>query len=169
MKRTKMNNKGFTLVELIVVLVILAILAAILVPTLMGYIDKARSEKDFGTAQAIRVATQSIVAEMYGKGEEINATNVKNHAKDIFGLIGAAKGEDGSYTLDGQKLTLENVEFEKIDENDKKNNNYQIKTIIVSIDSKYYRYSSAEVAADTTNNIPKQEKNTWVALEKLPK
>ena len=30
----KKNNKGFTLVELIVVLVILAILAAILVPTL---------------------------------------------------------------------------------------------------------------------------------------
>ena len=37
MKKRKMNNKGFTLVELIVVLVILAILAAILVPTLMGY------------------------------------------------------------------------------------------------------------------------------------
>ena len=36
------NNKGFTLVELIVVLVILAILAAILVPALLGYIDKAR-------------------------------------------------------------------------------------------------------------------------------
>ena len=31
----KKNNKGFTLVELIVVLVILAILAAILVPALL--------------------------------------------------------------------------------------------------------------------------------------
>ena len=38
------NNKkrGFTLVELIVVLVILAVLAALLIPSLTGYIDKAR-------------------------------------------------------------------------------------------------------------------------------
>ena len=43
MKKT--NNKGFTLVELIVVLVILAILAAILVPALLGYIDKAREKQ----------------------------------------------------------------------------------------------------------------------------
>lgn len=33
------KKRGFTLVELIVVLVILAILAALLVPALTGYID----------------------------------------------------------------------------------------------------------------------------------
>lgn len=41
----KHKNKGFTLVELIVVLVILAILAALLIPTLTGYIDKAKEKK----------------------------------------------------------------------------------------------------------------------------
>ena len=35
------NKKGMTLVEVIVVLVILAILAAVLVPTMIGWIDKA--------------------------------------------------------------------------------------------------------------------------------
>ena len=39
------DKKGFTLVELIVVLVILAILAALLIPTLTGYIDKANQRK----------------------------------------------------------------------------------------------------------------------------
>lgn len=34
------NKKGFTLVELIVVLVILAILAALLIPALTGYIGQ---------------------------------------------------------------------------------------------------------------------------------
>ena len=157
----KMNNKGFTLVELIVVLVILAILAAILVPTLMGYIDKARSEKDFGTAQAIRVATQSIVAEMYGKGEDITADNVKGHTKDIMGLIGAASttvNGNAAYTLDGQTLELTSVAFE-----DATNGNYQIQSIVVKIDGKSYRYSSVEVAATSTD--AKQQKNTWVALQ----
>ena len=36
------EKKGFTLVELIVVLVILAILAALLIPALTKYIDKAK-------------------------------------------------------------------------------------------------------------------------------
>lgn len=35
------DKKGFTLVEVIVVLVILAILAAILIPSMVGWIDKA--------------------------------------------------------------------------------------------------------------------------------
>ena len=132
----------------------------------MGYIDKARSEKDFGTAQAIRVATQSMIAEMYGKGEDITEQNITGHTKEIMALIGAASTTSGNtttYTLDGQKLTLENVTLE-----DATNKNYQIKTIIVSIDGKYYRYSSEVIAADTGNNIPKQEKNTWVAIPKLP-
>ena len=42
--RALKEKKGFTLVELIVVLVILAILAALLIPALTGYIDKARKE-----------------------------------------------------------------------------------------------------------------------------
>jgi prepilin-type N-terminal cleavage/methylation domain-containing protein len=36
------NNKGFTLIELAVVLAIIAILAAVLTPIVMGYLDQAR-------------------------------------------------------------------------------------------------------------------------------
>ena len=42
-KRKAFNNKkGFTLVEMIVVIVILGILLAIMVPQLIKYVDKAR-------------------------------------------------------------------------------------------------------------------------------
>jgi len=38
-----MNKKGFTLVELVVVIAIIGVLAAILVPTMMSYIRKAQT------------------------------------------------------------------------------------------------------------------------------
>ena len=69
----KNNNKGFTLVELIVVLVILAILAAILVPALLGYIDKAREKQITTNAEAAFVAAQAILSEEYGLNHSTTA------------------------------------------------------------------------------------------------
>lgn len=67
----KNKKKGFTLVELIVVLAILAILAAMLVPALIGYIDKANEKKVIATARQYYVAAQTVVSEAYANGDEI--------------------------------------------------------------------------------------------------
>lgn len=62
----KHKNKGFTLVELIVVLVILAILAALLVPALTGYIDKAKEKKVIAETRMVVMAVQTVASETYG-------------------------------------------------------------------------------------------------------
>jgi prepilin-type N-terminal cleavage/methylation domain-containing protein len=49
----KLNKKGFTLIELIVVIAILAILAAILIPAVTGYITKATQAKDSANCRAL--------------------------------------------------------------------------------------------------------------------
>ena len=111
----KKNNKGFTLVELIVVLVILAILAAILVPTLLGYIDRARSEKDFSTAQTVRVAAQAAIDQAYGEGKFANGSDpatgktlsIDGSAANTVAMTGDIASTDTSkyatmtYTLSG--------------------------------------------------------------------
>lgn len=66
--RALKEKKGFTLVELIVVLVILAILAALLVPALTGYIDKARKESIVAETRQVVMAAQTTVSEKYGQG-----------------------------------------------------------------------------------------------------
>lgn len=62
-KFMKNNKKGFTLVELIVVLVILAILAALLIPALTGYIDKAKEKSVIAETRQFVMAAQTIVDE----------------------------------------------------------------------------------------------------------
>ena len=47
------TNKGFTLIELAVVLAIIAILAAVLTPIVTGYIDQARQTRGQGDVRAI--------------------------------------------------------------------------------------------------------------------
>lgn len=80
-----MKKKGFTLVELIVVLVILAILAALLIPALTGYIDKANEEKLQATTRQLVVAAQTVVSEAYAesadfKASRLNAVNSTSNA-----------------------------------------------------------------------------------------
>ena len=82
-----MKKKGFTLVELIVVLVILAILAALLIPALTGYIDKANEEKLQATTRQVVVAAQSVVSEAYAqsaKFEEGRLTAVNSTSNATF-------------------------------------------------------------------------------------
>lgn len=68
LKKLRNNKKkGFTLVELIVVLVILAILAALLIPALTGYIDKARRKSVVAETRQVVMAAQSLIDEQYAR------------------------------------------------------------------------------------------------------
>ena len=55
----KMNNKGFSLVELIIVIAIMAILAGAIAPALIRYIDKSRKSNDVSSGKTIKTAVET--------------------------------------------------------------------------------------------------------------
>ncbi len=59
----KLNNKGFTLVEIVIVIVIIAILAAMLVPALTQWIDKSKKKTFLSSADTIRTSVSALCAE----------------------------------------------------------------------------------------------------------
>ena len=53
------NNKGFTLIELIMVTIILGILAAVAAPRMLGTIQSAEEAAEVGVITALRAAVES--------------------------------------------------------------------------------------------------------------
>lgn len=63
MNKKEMNNKGFSLVELIIVIAIMAILVGVLAPQFIKYVESSRQSTDIQNASEIRAAVEAFVAE----------------------------------------------------------------------------------------------------------
>ena len=92
--RNRLNdNKGFSLVELIVVIAIMVILIAILVPNITGYINKSRDVSKSATAKSIYDAAYAYQTELIGQ-------NKIGDSKTVGTIEGALKDDDSIYKID---------------------------------------------------------------------
>ena len=58
MKKMRKNNKGFTLVELIIVVAIIAVLSAVAAPQYIKYVERSRQGVDASTLEEVRHAVE---------------------------------------------------------------------------------------------------------------
>lgn len=58
-----MNNKGFSLVELIIVIAIMAILIVVLAPQYLKYVERSRNSTDMQNARTLMTAVETYAAD----------------------------------------------------------------------------------------------------------
>lgn len=97
-------NKGFTFVELIVVLVIISIIAAVFVPTLSGYIDKQKQKVAISECKDVVDAAQMILAGMVADDKQLG--NFYNDKKDKVMSLANSSGELTGMIVEDEKLSI---------------------------------------------------------------
>lgn len=124
MKKENMNNKGFSLVELIIVIAIMAILIVVLAPQYLKYVEKSRVASDQTTIVEYINAMQVIAADpditltgtyTLTSGANSNAIAVSSDLESVLvsqGMLDATAAKGGklqstAYTKAEMNIALE--------------------------------------------------------------
>ena len=100
LKRLLRSRRGFTLVELVVVLVIAGITASFAVPALTGYIDNAKEKQAVSEAQACVETVTRIAAQKYALVQNASITGKSDGADALKSWAGDLKNEAPTVTGD---------------------------------------------------------------------
>lgn len=113
----KLNNKGFSLVELIVVIAIMAILVGVLAPSVLGQINKAKLSKDKQAVDAVATAVAIAWADPDATSKPAVSTGTVTNISTDVGIGITYSGSAVPYTATGstfQDLCKATVGFDTI-------------------------------------------------------
>lgn len=97
----KKDNRGFSLVELIVVIAIMVVLVAVLAPVFTRYVERSRRATDIQNANSIAdsVLTEAASGELTSSSGIANTTNLKSIKSDLV-TRGNAVAKDSTFSYE---------------------------------------------------------------------
>lgn len=146
MKKEKMNDKGFSLVELIIVIAIMAVLVVVLAPQYLKYVERSRNSTDISNATAIVTALQ-----VYAADPDVETANAFK-VGDTFDVSVVASGStpDSSVTAGAATEALKEAKITITDVHCKSKTNwtaYNIHGEVVTGGSIEFTYTSTHSGA----------------------
>lgn len=120
-KKKFAQKKAFTLIELIVVIAIIGVLSAILIPTMSGFVDNARTSAGNANARTIYTVAASEYAFLSSQGSTPAPGSYAKGGDDPFevAIDGAVGTIDGTYTVTVTGTAVTEVTFTSTDEKTK--------------------------------------------------
>jgi len=105
------KTKGFTLIELVVVISIILVFAGFLIPKFTGYLDKAKEAKAINTAKQLHTAAMASYGETDGKFTEagISELSAALTSAEVTTVVAGVDGKsaDINFISDGNDYKLE--------------------------------------------------------------
>ena len=118
--KNRKNNKGFSLVELIVVVAIMAVLVGVLAPAYLSYVEKSRKQKDASAVEEVRHAVEIALAEeaIYDEVEDGDIVEVGDGVAIVHksgspaAAVTNSKLEDAVTSVVGDTITFESKAYD---------------------------------------------------------
>jgi type IV pilus assembly protein PilA len=128
LKEKKLNNSGFSLVELIIVIAIMAVLIGVLAPQYLKYVEKSRKSADLDNYQAVITAVQVYYSD---PANALPAAGDYNFVIDADGKV--TTGASGTASEITKACSDAGVDVTKIT---MKSNAYKDKTVVFTVTAK---------------------------------